>query len=291
MRLAELLRFGAKELSDVGIVDAELDARLLLESATGKSRTEIYLDADKKVDDKQYCNYLALLGRRKKREPVAYILGEQEFWSLTFSVSPGALIPRPETEFLLDRVFALTREENFDRGDVLDLCCGSGVIAVVLAKELDRKVIALDISHKALALTGTNAKSHGLSAKVLRVQGDLLTSFPAEGNFSLIVSNPPYVNQQDVLYHLEPEVCCFEPHLALDGGEYGLDIIEKIYDQLHTLLLPGGDFFMEFGADQGDAVWKLFSSGDSVTKVFDQVKIIKDYAGRDRVLHARKRVE
>ena len=127
-------------------MESDLDARLLLEYCTGKSRTEIFLDGGSEVNQEIQDSYLLLLERRKKREPVAYILGEQEFWSLPFWVTPDVLIPRPETEFLLDRVFALTDPENFQKGHILDLCCGSGVIAIVLAKETGKIIFASDIS-------------------------------------------------------------------------------------------------------------------------------------------------
>lgn len=285
--LAELLLFGAGELQKAGVVEYQLDARLLLQACTGKSRTEIILDGDAVVNGPLLNTYLQYLERRKKREPVAYILGEQEFWSLPFYVTPEVLIPRPETELLLDRVFALGDPENFSRGNILDLCCGSGVIASVLAKETSRKVYGLDLSYQALEVARRNSLRHDVEPLVDLIQGDLFSPFSEDRCFSLIVSNPPYVSSMDVSYNLEPEIALFEPHLALDGGDKGLEIIREIHDGLPGVLSSSGQLFMEIGADQGEVVKNLFQEKIHGRSCFEQVEILKDYSGRDRVLYAR----
>jgi release factor glutamine methyltransferase len=287
MRLRELLQFGEMELRAVEIAEAALDARLLLEHCTGKRRTEIFLESESEVDQQIQQCYELLLRRRKKREPIAYIFGEQEFWSLSFYVTPDVLIPRPETEFLLDRVLALTDPENFSKGYILDLCCGSGVIATVLGKETGKKIFASDISRKALEVTRKNSQRHNHDAAPVLVQGDLLSPFAARGQFSLIVSNPPYVSSVDLAQKLMPEVEAYEPHLALDGGMHGLERIIEILDKLPLVLCPGGECFMEIGADQGTAVKKLFRKNITGRTGFQQVEILVDYAGRDRVVYAR----
>lgn len=289
MRLAELLKYAVDQLAEAGVPEYQLDARLLLEGCLDITRTEIFLNGQVEVDEASQERFLECIERRKKREPVAYILGEQEFWSMPFYVSPAVLIPRPETEFLLDRVFALTLPENFRRGAVLDLCCGSGVIATVLAKETGKRIIASDISIAALQVAGKNLQRHHLAGQVDLVQGDLLTPFRQGGNvFSLIVANPPYVSNIVVQSGLEPEVARHEPHLALDGGEDGLAIIEKLRLTLPRVLCPGGQFFMEIGADQGEAVRRIFSADLRDSPGFHNVELLVDYAGRDRVVHARK---
>lgn len=287
MRLRELLHYGEMELRAAGVPEASLDARLLLQHCTGKRRTEIFLESEAEVDQKMEEFYQLLLLRRKKREPVAYILGEQEFWSLPFYVSPDVLIPRPETEFLLDRVFALTDPGNFQKGYILDLCCGSGVIATVLGKETGKTIFASDISREALEMTRKNAQRHHLHAAPILVQGDLLSPFVEHGEFSLIVSNPPYVSSVDLAQNLMPEVEAYEPHLALDGGIHGLERIEEICERLPLVLCPGGECFIEIGADQGEAVKTLFQKNAVGRSGFQQVEILIDYAGRDRVVHAR----
>jgi len=287
MRLRELLHFGEMELRAASVPEAPLDARLLLQHCTGKRRTEIFLESEAEVDQEIQQSYQLLLLRRKKREPIAYILGEQEFWSLPFYVSPDVLIPRPETEFLLDRVFALTDPENFQKGYILDLCCGSGVIATVLGIETGKTIFASDISREALEMTRKNAQRHHLDATLILVQGDLLSPFKGHGQFSLIVSNPPYVSCVDLAQNLMPEVEAYEPHLALDGGIHGLERIEEVCDGLPHVLCPGGECFIEIGADQGEAVKTLFEKKGAGRSGFQQVEILIDYAGRDRVVHAR----
>lgn len=236
----------------------------------------------------QLNQFMLLLERRKKREPVAYILEEQEFWSLPFRVTPDVLIPRPETEFLVESVLTRCRKNNLERGKILDLCCGSGAIAVVLAKETGRRVVALDVSIDALQISAYNIKRHGCEALIDPVCADLLSPFQPCPLFSLIVSNPPYVSDREMAESLQPEVVDYEPHLALDGGCLGLEVIEKIQLHLFRTLMPGGEFFMEFGADQGALIYNLFVSGHAES-VFQNVDILKDYAGRDRVLHAVRR--
>lgn len=269
------------------VPEYDLDARLLLEYCTGKSRTEIFLDGGSEVNQQLLNTYSQLLERRIKREPIAYILGEQEFWSLPFFVTSDVLIPRPETEFLLDRVLALTLSENVQKGLILDLCCGSGVIATVLAKETGKTIYASDISKKALYVTRKNVKRHSLGSRVVLVQGNLFSHFSKENKFSLIVSNPPYVSSFDVANSLSPEVGVFEPPLALDGGVEGLELIKKIRDGLPRVLCPGGQCFIEIGADQGEAVRYMFLEKVTGLPGFQHVEVLVDYAGRDRVVHVR----
>jgi release factor glutamine methyltransferase len=287
MRLIDLLHFGETELCGAGVPEAELDARILLEYCTAKSRTEIFLSRGAEVSCEIIESYMRLLERRKKREPVSYIIGEQEFWSLPFYVSPDVLIPRPETEFLLDRVFALTEPDNFNKGNILDLCCGSGVIATVLGIETGKMIIASDISYKALEMSRKNALRHHVDPPPVLVQGHLLSPFAAHRQFSLIVSNPPYVSSFDLANNLMPEVEAHEPHLALDGGVKGIECIKEIRDALPMVLSPGGQCFIEIGADQGDLARKLFQENVADWPPFQEVEILVDYAGRDRVVHAR----
>ncbi len=287
MRLTELLTFASKELKEAEIDEHELEARLLLEACLGKTRTEIFLDGQMEVSLVQQQHFLELVARRKTREPVAYILGVQEFWSMPFAVTPAVLIPRPETEFLVDRVLALADRKNLLRGRILDLCCGSGVIAAVLAKETGQRIIGSDISKMALEVAMKNLHRHHLTGLVDLVGSDLFTAFQPTRAFALVVSNPPYVSSFALHNSLEPEVARYEPGLALDGGEMGLEIIGKIRRELPNMLRPGGQYFMEIGADQGDAVRRLFYQDLENSPRFQQVDILIDYAGRDRVLHAR----
>jgi release factor glutamine methyltransferase len=288
MHLTDALHNGSELLKDAGVEDFELDARLLLENVLKKSRSELFLARDLKLTDSQVSQYQTFIERRKQREPVAYILGEQEFWSLSFSVSPHVLIPRPETEFLLDQVLSHANKANFTRGKIVDLCCGSGVIATVLAKETGRDVVAVDVSPEALQVSKKNIYRHDVQDQVQLVQSDLLSSFQKNNQFSLVVSNPPYVSHIDVTNNLAPEVSDYEPHLALDGGVRGLELIKIIREQLEHVLLSGGELFMEIGADQGQELLSMFTSRMNGLDGFLSVEILKDYAGRDRVVHAIK---
>ena len=288
MRVADVLRQGALALKKSGVEEFELDARLLLEHVLDRNRSELFLLADHELNADQLFYYHDLIKRREKRQPVAYILGEQEFWSLTFMVSPAVLIPRPETEFLLEQVFSLTKKNNFSKGKIIDLCCGSGIIATVLAKETGQMIHAADVSTEALQVARQNVARHEVKEYVHLVCSDLFSSFIEKEHFSLVVSNPPYVSHIDVTGNLAPEVCEYEPHLALDGGIRGLELIAVIRKQLEHVLLPGGQIFMEIGADQGQEVSAMFRSKIDGFDGFSDVEIIKDYAGRDRVLHAIK---
>lgn len=290
MRVIELVHLGIKQLELAGIDQAVLEVELLLGVCLQKNRTALFLASTLEVDPSQEQKFLTLLARRVGHEPTAYILGEKEFWSLPFWVTPDVLIPRPETEFLLETVLAVTRSGQWKPGPVLDLCCGSGVIGIVLALELKRSVIAVDLSAAALRVAQENARRHEVTDRLMLLQADLLSAFVPRPLFSLIVSNPPYVSQQELQDGLlQPEVMEFEPRLALDGGEQGLDIIRQIKLSLPQLLKPGGDFFMEIGTGQGQAVMELFT-GDSGFSIFDRVEVFADYTGRDRVLHTRMKM-
>jgi release factor glutamine methyltransferase len=286
MRVVDLVRLGVNQLEVAGIEQAALEVELLLGFCLKKNRAGLFLAATAEVDEHREQEFLTMLTRRAGHEPTAYILCEQEFWSLPFWVTPAVLIPRPETEFLLEAVLAGIRNGQWQPGPVLDLCCGSGIIGIILALEMGQMVTAVDLSAQALQVARQNAERHHVADRLTLVQADLLTAFVPRPLFSLVVSNPPYVSEQEMRDGLQPEVAFFEPHLALNGGAGGLDIIQRIRTTLPRVLKPGGEFFMEIGADQGQAVMQLFTSDDGA-KTFERVEVLQDYAGRDRVLHAK----
>jgi len=286
MRIAELLQESAAVLAAAEIENSAIDAELLLGHCLGMSRTELYLHAEDSFPSSSLTAFQQFLERRRKREPLAYILGVQEFWSLDFLVTPDVLIPRPETEQLLERVIAMYTDSQAGEGTLVDLCCGSGAIAVVLAKELQQKVIAVDISFDALRITRKNCEKHGVSHLVFPMQSDLLSAFFPSPALYCVVSNPPYVSSEEIAKGLQPEVAQFEPHLALDGGRNGLEIIERIRQQLLSRLIPGGHIFMETGTEQADDLHRIFSTKNAEKRSFSDISVQKDYAGHDRIFHA-----
>jgi release factor glutamine methyltransferase len=286
-RIGDILQQAISDLESAGITDPSIDAELLLGFCLGISRTSLYLGVREYVENDQAESFQTLLNRRITREPVAYILGEREFWSLPFYVSPAVLIPRPETEFLLETTLA-RRNPAVTRRNCLDLCCGSGIIAIVLARELTTTVVAVDISAAALKVARKNCMRHGVGDQVGLVRANLGSCFSLDQQFSLIVSNPPYIRRDEINSDLEPEVSRYEPHLALDGGDSGLESISAIRDMLPSLLCGKGDAFVEIGDRQAASVRALFLESETDGE-YEFIDIIKDYAGRDRVVHLRKK--
>lgn len=287
MRVHELLLEAATRLDDAGVLESELDAGLILGHCLGKSRTALYLMALDELEAPIIAQFYGLLQRRQRREPLAYILGVQEFWSLDFEVSPAVLIPRPETELLIEHALTLRRAHPHNIGPILDICTGSGVIAIILAKELGQRVIAVDISWAALQVARKNARKHGVSHLISFVHSDLLSSIRATPYFSLVLSNPPYISSQEMDQGLQREVAEFEPHLALDGGEKGLVLIKRICAQVGPMLLPGADILMEIGTGQGADVLSLFAANVPDGGHYAGLHIEKDYSDHDRIFHAK----
>ncbi len=287
-RIADLLQRALFLFERAGIDSPRTDAELLLAHCLSLSRTELYLRAGEVVGEAQAGSCLGIFARRCRREPVAYITGECEFWSQSFEVTPAVLIPRPETEILIERVLA--RDDDFyQQSKCLDLCSGSGIIAIVLALELGLELITVEISTPALEICRRNCVRHGVENKVRLVQADLTTCFLENEQFGLITANPPYVSRAEIEAGMQPEVIEFEPFLALDGGPDGLDLIRRIVAALPRLLAPGGDFFMEIGADQGPAIKELLASLPAEDS-YAYIDIIKDYGDRDRLVQVRKQI-
>jgi release factor glutamine methyltransferase len=225
----------------------------------------------------------ALVERRLGREPLAYILGEKEFWSLTFTVSPAVLIPRPETELLIEAVLAKIPEPSTFAGAILDLGSGSGVIPVVLAHELPQaRLVGVDISPAALVVAAVNSRRHNVAERIVWQAGDWFGAVSPDSRFSFVVSNPPYVAELS-RPSLQPELA-FEPPGALFAGVEGLDDLRHLISQSPPFLLPGGWLIMEIGYDQGEAVEALLRA----QLVLEAVEIIRDHAGLVRLAVARK---
>lgn len=246
-----ILRVTKDFLASKGIESARLDAELLLCQVMGLTRVQLYTHYDRPISSAEQDTYRELVRRRATLEPVAYILGEKEFYGRSFSVGPGVLVPRPETEHLVDEVLARAKTESMSR--VVDVGTGSGCVALTLASELpDVEVVATDISEQALEYARQNAARHGLSERVTFMQHDLV---PSNGRFDAIVSNPPYIPEGDP--RVQSAVRAYEPAVALYSGADGLGLIRRLVDVAPSVLRPGGWLALEIGQGQKNAIVSL----------------------------------
>lgn len=280
----------AGALSRAGIESARLDAEVLLAHVLGATRERLYLDYDAPLAADRQDRFLSLIARRCRGEPVAYLTGRREFWSLDFLVTPAVLVPRPETELLVETAVGLIGEApTLELGfKILELGTGSGAIAVSLAKEKPAPEIwATDISPAALEVARTNASRHGVAHKIHFCAGDLFEAVAyltgRWGFFQMIVSNPPYVRSEE-FDRLPRDVRDFEPRIALDGGPDGLDFYRRIVRAGRLYLASSGLVLFEIGEDMADEVVRLFTDAGC----FTPARVYRDYSGRDRVVSARK---
>ncbi len=277
MTAQEWLRKASASLESAGIADAESDAWLMFSHVTGMSRMEYTLDRDKCLSDEEICSLAKMLEKRNQHIPVQQITGEAWFMGYPFFVNENVLIPRMDTEVLVEAVLtrlpAVPVTENGKRR-VLDMCTGSGCILLSLLKE-EKGLLGTgaDISEKALLVARENA--HRLECEAQFIFSDLWENI--EDTYEIIVSNPPYI-VRNVISTLDTEVKDHEPVLALDGGEDGLDFYRKIVADTHRHLVPGGLLAFEIGYDQGQALTALLKKAG-----YRNIEILKDLAGLDRV--------
>ena len=261
--------------------EAARDALVLLLHVTGLTRAQVYADPDRVLSGEQQDAYEAVLERRFRHEPIQYITGEQEFFGLLLRATPDVLIPRPETEHVVESVL----EEFTNRGsqpiNIVDVGTGSGAIAIALAKHLPHaQLVAVDISTAALEVARANAERHGLMHRIRFIRSDLLTELSSFGEFDAVVSNPPYVPEQD-RGMLHPQVSHFEPASALFAGEDGLAIYRRLIPQAYAALKSAGLLAMEIGHGQRDEIAAMLSS-------WNEARFLKDLQGIPRVALARK---
>ncbi|HEY8431232.1 MAG TPA: peptide chain release factor N(5)-glutamine methyltransferase [Sandaracinaceae bacterium] len=281
--IRRVLAWTAKDFEQRGIESARLDAELIVAHALGLSRVALYMDLDRPLTESERGAIRDLVKRRRQREPVAYIVGHKEFWGRRFEVSPAVLVPRPDTETLVERALAILPQESDAR--VLDLCTGSGIIGLTLAAE--RKALRADLtdlSEDALAVARRNAEALGVAERVRFFSGDLFAPLPEGSRYALVTANPPYVAEGE-LASLAPDVREHEPRLALAGGEDGFAVHRRIVAGAPRFLEPGGTILVEVGAGQAEALEAMLAARPEVEATARH----RDLGGIERVVEARLR--
>ena len=267
MNALELINFGASELRRKKIGTSRLDSELLLSKILDKNREEILINLEQKICQKYFLKYKQLIQRRSQCEPIAYIVKEKEFWSKNFLVSSDTLIPRPETELIVEKLTKIFEEKKIS---ILDIGTGTGCILISLLSELkNSKGIGIDISKKALRIAEKNSEQHGMKNKIKFFHKSLDSKFYQK--FDLIVSNPPYIKKCEIK-HLKEDVRKFEPRIALDGGNDGLDLIKKVIYKSKYILKIKGMLALEIGNEQFNKVSKILKKNN-----FKIEHIIKEY--------------
>lgn len=289
---AEALTWTVSRFTGAAVDSPRLDAELLLAAALDCERVDLYTTPERPLETQERARYRALIERRLAGEPVAYILGRKSFRYLTLKVTPAVLVPRPETELLVEVVLEFARGEAADLEKprsgpaVADIGTGSGAVAISLAKEIEgSRVWATDVSSEALAVAKENAEDAGLLDLIEFLEGDLLAPLPPEvvGELDAIASNPPYIPTGEI-GSLPPEISRYEPRAALDGGADGTDVLRKIAAAAPRCLRAGGLLALEIGESQADVVCNTMSAE------FDNVSVRKDLAGLDRIVLGTKKM-
>lgn len=288
MNVSEALAWATCYLEKKQIEDSRLEAEILLAHALGTKRARLYAYPDKTLLTSQLINFQTYIYRRSLHEPTAYIIGFQPFMSLDFFVDRSVLIPRPETELLVEAVIGLAtclptgRTRDPRPVTIADIGTGSGCIAISLAKHLPNvEVVGIDSSPAAIEIAQKNAKHHGVKSRCRFVVGNIFEK--NVGTFDLIVSNPPYIPSSEI-ENLQPEVKDWEPREALDGGKDGLDHIRKIIAESPNHLNPGGFLLIEFGINQAGTIKQV------AQKFFEKIEVRKDLSGRERFLLGRTKI-
>lgn len=279
--LSELYLTLRKKLKQNGEEYAELEAREIAACVAKVDKRNMVNWAHMFLGENAEKRMMDMVERRLSGEPLAYVLGEWDFYGLTFKVTKDVLIPRPDTEILCE--LAIAKAKDILNPRVLDLCCGSGCIGIAIAKNVyDARVTAIDISSAALAITHENARTHDVTGRYAMVCADAMSNpDPHLGQFHVIVSNPPYITSEEML-ELDKSVSDYEPELALFGGEDGLKFYRSIAVRWKELVVAGGYAMVECGYRQAQQVAEIFESHG-----WYQIEIIQDYAGIDRVVCAR----
>ncbi len=283
MTIRDMIAATTKKFEDIGIPAARLDAEVLLAFCLGCDRIEFIKHPNRQISDTEGAAFNRLVARRLLFEPVAYITGRKAFWSFTLEVNPDVLIPRPDTEVIVEEALALCRTEAFIQPRILDIGTGSGAIALALAAEIHAaEIFATDVSAAALTMAQRNARTLGLEKSVTFLWGDLFE--PTEGVFDLIVSNPPYIGA-DEYETLATGVKNYEPREALRAGQTGVEFYEKLIYQAQSRLKENAWLLLEIGAQQGESVRNIMEKSG----FYDRICLRTDYAGWPRVIKGRRK--
>jgi len=277
-----LLEWITPHLTDKGVDSPRLCAEFLLTEVLDMQRMDLYTQFNTIVSAEHLAILRDLVKRAGEHEPVAYLVGKSEFYSIELNIKPGCSIPRPETELLVQECIDILREHN-TKQTILDLCTGSACIAIALAMNYkDAHITASDISAEALAIAQTNIKKHALEQRINLVHGDLFEPIDSTC-FDIIVCNPPYIAETEYK-DLDKNVRDYEPKLALCAGIKGLDLYQRIIEQVHNYLKPNAYLLLEIGYNQADALENMINN----TGQFKCVCIKKDFQGHTRVVIAQK---
>jgi release factor glutamine methyltransferase len=283
MIIRNLIHETILRLEAAGIPSPRLDAEVLLAFCLDCNRLEFIKNPGRQVSDEQLTAFYKMIGRRLRFEPVAYITGRKAFWSLTLEVNPDVLIPRPDTEVIVEEALFVCQAESFERPLILDIGTGSGAIALALAKDIvAARLTATDISAAALAVAQKNARLLGLEKSITFLQGNLFE--PVSDKFNMIVSNPPYIGAGEY-ETLAAGVKDFEPKEALWAGETGVEFYEKLVYQAPNYLREKGWLLLEIGAKQGELVCAIMKASG----FYDRIDVRADYAGLSRVIKGRRK--
>ncbi len=284
--IKELLEVTTDYLAKKEIESPRLSAESLLAHQLNIDRIKLYLRFDQPLHEQEVAGYRSLIKRRLRREPLQYITGVQEFWSLDFTVGPPVMVPRPETELLVEQVIALCRGNRLTEGPcmrILDLGTGCGALAVAIARDLEAVAVwASDVSQEALDIAKGNARKHGVEERIEFIHSDMWQGLSnQELTFDIIVSNPPYINSEAIA-SLAPEVRDHEPRQALDGGEEGMFYIRNIIEEAPKHLNPGGWILLEMDPEQTTKALGLIEENNS----YGEKVRHKDYSHHHRVVMA-----
>ena len=284
--IQKLLNWITKHLTDKGVDSPRLSAELLLGHVVGLKRIELYTQFDRPVTKQQLDRLHDLVERASQHEPIAYLIGKTEFYSLELNITADCMIPRPETELLVERAIEFLRTRRRQQF-VCDLCTGSGCIAVAIAKNFpDAEIIATDISDAALSVAAKNVERYQLGERIKLLCGDLFEPIVPQldiDKFDLIVCNPPYTKACE-FESLEKNIKAYEPRIALYAGEDGLDAYRRIIEKVDIFLKPDAALMLEIGYSQGQVVRELLEQAGC----FGEVTIEKDFHNNDRIVIAEK---